>query len=99
MSRILTETQLRSATSMFQSWAVIMAIIVVFLPPTEEIIRIVKQCRKNRTPGLEKNGVARDGKACVTLVKSASAPEAHEMVVKDGGDYVSSKTDVLPVAV
>ncbi|XP_055894761.1 uncharacterized protein LOC106053386 [Biomphalaria glabrata] len=82
-----------------QSWAVIMAIIVVFLPPTEEIIRIVKQCRKNRTPGLEKNGVARDGKTCVTLVKSASAPEAHEMVVKDGGDYVSSNTDVLPVAV
>ncbi|XP_059164313.1 uncharacterized protein LOC131947186 [Physella acuta] len=84
-----------------QSWAVIMAIIVVFLPPTEEIIRIVKQCRKNRSPGVNaiKNGMARDGQKCLTLVKSSSAPEAHELVVKDGVEYAGSNSDVLPVAV
>ncbi|GFS03818.1 urea-proton symporter DUR3-like [Elysia marginata] len=84
-----------------QGWAIVMAIVVVFLPPTEEIMRIVKQCRKNRDPrdALYRNGLASDEKGDAVLIKSNSAPEAHEMIVKDGGDNASSNSDVLPVAV
>lgn len=84
-----------------QAWAITMAIIVVVLPPTEEISRIVKQCRKNRTPpqGITKNGLAKESKSNAAVVKSYSVPEAHELVVKDGGDYSCSNSDVLPAAV
>ncbi|BFZ24298.1 hypothetical protein BsWGS_27337 [Bradybaena similaris] len=84
-----------------QAWAITMAIIVVVLPPTEEISRIVKQCRKNRAPpqGITKNGLAKEAKGNTALVQSHSVPEAHELVVKDGGDYSCSNSDVLPAAV
>ncbi|XP_035827281.1 urea-proton symporter DUR3 [Aplysia californica] len=83
-----------------QTWAVVMAIIVVVLPPTEEIIRIVRQCRKNKTPsqGTLKNGCTMGGNQ-FNIVRSPSAPEAYELVVKDSTDVIGANSDVLPTAV
>ncbi|KAK3100009.1 hypothetical protein FSP39_013434, partial [Pinctada imbricata] len=53
---VLDGTQFSVWVGFTQAWAVIMAIVVIVAPPTEEISRIVKQYRKNKERQTEANG-------------------------------------------
>ncbi|KAK6172351.1 hypothetical protein SNE40_016024 [Patella caerulea] len=70
---LMDQTQFSMWLTFTQGWAVVMAIIVIVAPPTEEIMRIVKQCRKNQ--GLSNQ-----------LIKSP-IPEHNEMTVTTN-DYL-----------
>ncbi|XP_076468357.1 uncharacterized protein LOC143299112 [Babylonia areolata] len=50
-----------------QAWAVLMALIVVLAPPAEEILRIVRQCRRNH--GLETGAISNNVRVTELVVK------------------------------
>ncbi|PVD34810.1 hypothetical protein C0Q70_06088 [Pomacea canaliculata] len=74
---VMDETQFSMWLYFNQTWAVVMAIIVIIAPPAEEVVRIIRQCRRNR--GIE------------TMVAKGDR-ETNELVVKDVDHLGNSDT-------
>ncbi|ESO89504.1 hypothetical protein LOTGIDRAFT_165098 [Lottia gigantea] len=75
---LMDQTQFSMWLTFTQGWAVLMAVIVIVAPPTEEIMRIVKQCRKNR--------------GMTSQLLKGPIPEHNEMTVKTT-DYLLSNNE------
>lgn len=54
---VMSKTQFNVWVWFTQIWAVVMAVIVIVAPPFEEISRIIKQCKVNRSKQREANGL------------------------------------------
>ncbi|XP_070198051.1 uncharacterized protein [Littorina saxatilis] len=81
---IMDQTQFSMWLYFNQAWAVVMALIVIIAPPAEEVMRVYKQCKRNR--GLE------------TKVIKNNDTEVNELIVKDG-DHMTSSDATTPLQV
>ena len=81
---IMDQTQFSMWLYFNQAWAVVMALIVIIAPPAEEVLRVIRQCRRNRR--------------METKVIKNNDTEANEMIVKDG-DHMTSSDATTPLQV
>lgn len=58
--KVMSELQFQVWVWFTQGWAVVMALIVIIAPPFEEIRRIIKQYKQNKTRRQEANGNIND---------------------------------------
>ncbi|KAL8616992.1 hypothetical protein ACOMHN_014163 [Nucella lapillus] len=80
---VMDQTQFSMWLYFNQIWAVVMAIIVIIAPPAEEVLRVIRQCKKNR--GLE-----------TKVLQNNDTTETSKMMVRDGGHTATAGSDVTP---